>query len=89
MLHGVNSIDTLWSPVGGNVDDPGFLSLINNDETLSGLSITEVFGIYSDLEIANNISIFEQLDYVKLYNYDHMGSNGKDFQLTFGLNISI
>lgn len=89
MLHGVNSIDTLWSPVGGNVDDPGFLSLISNDETLSGLSITEVFGIYSDLEISNNISIFEQLDYVRLYNFDHLGSNAKDFQLTFGFTISL
>ncbi|MGD1821149.1 MAG: hypothetical protein ACPKM0_00080, partial [Pleomorphochaeta sp.] len=51
MLHGVNSIDTLWSPVGGNVDDPGFLSLISYDGSLSGLSLTEVFGIYSDLEL--------------------------------------
>ncbi|MDC7243106.1 MAG: hypothetical protein PQJ44_04020 [Sphaerochaetaceae bacterium] len=89
MIHGTFDIDTPWSTVGGTYDDPGFLSLINfYDTSKTGLSYTGVAGLYSSLEISENIKTFAQFDAIVSYNYDHEGNNSSDFQLTTGFSIS-
>ncbi len=89
MIHGTFDIDTPWSTVGGTYDDPGFLSLINfYDTSKTGLSYTGVAGLYSSLEISDSIKTFAQLDAIITYNYDHLGSNSSDLQLTTGFSLS-
>lgn len=89
MVHGVHDINTLWSPVGGDVEDPGFLALFSSDNSKKGLSFSGVVGLSTQYIIDDKITIFSQLDFISLLNYDHNGSNSNDIQLTCGFSASL
>jgi len=89
MIHGVNDINTLWTPVGGDVEDPGFLAIFSSDNSKKGLSFSGVVGLSTQYIINDKITTFSQLDFISLLNYDHNGSNSNDIQLTCGVSTSL